>query len=55
MATAPALTDEVLADWSRGRRELGRWHDRAVLSVIAAVQLAWLVALCIGAVYVLWS
>ena len=55
MATAPALADEVLAEWSRGRQDRGCWHHRIVLPVIAAVQLIWLVALCIAAYYVLGS
>ena len=54
MATAPAIVDEVLAGGSRGRADPGRWHDRGVLSLIAAVQLVWLVAICIASYYVLF-
>ncbi len=55
MATAPAIADEVLAGWSDGRQDRGRWRDRIVLSLIAAVQLVWLVTLCVASYYVLFS
>jgi hypothetical protein len=55
MATGPAIADEVLAGWSRGRADRSRWHDRIVLSLIAAVQLVWLVAICAASYYVLFS
>ena len=53
--------DDQIRDHSPGgqrgavaeRSAVHRWQDRAFLSVIAAVQLAWLVALGFGTYYVL--